>query len=166
MNLSEQAGLLVAELMAEPWGQVSTSVYETGRLVTLAPRLTGHRERLEYLLAEQRGDGTWGAPEGYALVPTLSATEALLTAVARGDDDPQVLLPAAQAGLEALGPMLAGSYALPDTPAIDLIVPALVQFVNDHTEGPRLPLPPAMDTSRLARVRGLLESGGEPPQKV
>ncbi|NUP68494.1 MAG: hypothetical protein HOW71_40695 [Nonomuraea sp.] len=152
--------------MAEPWGQVSTSVYETGRLVTLAPRLTGHRERLEYLLAEQRGDGTWGAPEGYALVPTLSATEALLTAVARGDDDPQVLLPAAQAGLEALGPMLAGSYALPDTPAIDLIVPALVQFVNDHTEGPRLPLPPAMDTSRLARVSGLLESGGEPPQKV
>ncbi|NUP62088.1 MAG: hypothetical protein HOW71_07905, partial [Nonomuraea sp.] len=51
MNLSEQADLLVSELMAEPWGQVSTSVYETGRLVTLAPRLTGHRERLEYLLA-------------------------------------------------------------------------------------------------------------------
>ncbi|YCK36404.1 hypothetical protein ACNF49_20685 [Actinomadura sp. ATCC 39365] len=166
MNLSEQAGLLVAELMAQPWGQVSPSVYETGRLVTLAPDLAGHRERVAYLLAGQRGDGAWGPPDGYALVPTLSATEALLTAVARGEGDPGALLPAVKAGLEALRPMLAEASDLPDTPAIELIVPALVRLVNEHVDGPPLPLPPGMDTTRLGRIRRLLESGGEPPQKV
>ncbi|MFI7467130.1 prenyltransferase/squalene oxidase repeat-containing protein [Nonomuraea sp. NPDC049646] len=167
MNLSEQACLLVNELMAKPWGQVSPSVYETGRLVTLAPGLAGHRERVAYLLAEQHGDGAWGAPDGYGLVPTLSATEALLTAIARGDGDDGVLLPAAEAGLEALRPMLAAASEPPDTPAIDLIVPALVELVNRHRpEGSPLPLPPTMDTTRLTKVRRLLASGAEPPQKV
>ncbi|HKT01990.1 MAG TPA: hypothetical protein VJT31_20885, partial [Rugosimonospora sp.] len=60
-------------------GRVSASVYETGRLVALRPDLPGHRARLDFLLARQAPDGSWGAPGGYAVVPTLSATAALLT---------------------------------------------------------------------------------------
>ncbi|SEK89559.1 prenyltransferase/squalene oxidase repeat-containing protein [Nonomuraea pusilla] len=165
-DLARQAGDLVAELMAKPWGQVSPSVYETGRLVTLAPWLVGHRERVAYLLARQRADGSWGAPDGYALVPTLSATEALLAAAARGEGDTARLRQAAEAGLRALRPLLEQASELPDTPAIELIVPSLVALVNEHGLGEPLPLPAGMDTTRLGLVRRLLESGGEPPQKL
>ncbi|MET9338754.1 prenyltransferase/squalene oxidase repeat-containing protein [Nonomuraea sp. NPDC003804] len=77
------ADALLTDLMRRPWGQVSPSVYETGRLVTLAPWLVGHEERLAFLVATQRPDGSWGAPDGYGLVPTLSATEAILSALLR-----------------------------------------------------------------------------------
>ncbi|WP_201761857.1 MULTISPECIES: prenyltransferase/squalene oxidase repeat-containing protein [unclassified Nonomuraea] len=166
IDVHRQAGELVAELMAKPWGQVSPSVYETGRMVTLAPWLVGQEERLAYLLGEQRGDGSWGAPDGYGLVPTLSATEALLSAAARGDGDPGVLVPAARAGLEAVRPVLQDPPELPDTPAIELIVPHLVSLINDHGCAEPLPLPSGMDGHRLGMVRHLLESGGEPPQKL
>jgi halimadienyl-diphosphate synthase len=65
---------LLAEVADEPSGHTSPSIYESGRLVTLAPWLTGHGDRIEYLLSRQRLDGGWGPPDGYALVPTLSAT--------------------------------------------------------------------------------------------
>ncbi|MFG1706688.1 prenyltransferase/squalene oxidase repeat-containing protein [Nonomuraea sp. M3C6] len=165
-DLTRRANGLVAELMAKPWGQVSPSVYETGRLVTIAPWLVGQRERVAYLLEEQRGDGCWGAPDGYGLVPTLSATEALLAAAERGDGDPAALMPAALAGLEALRRVLPEPPELPDTPAIELIVPHLVALINDHGCAEPLPLPPGMDGTRLGLVRRLLESGGEPPQKL
>jgi halimadienyl-diphosphate synthase len=74
---------LLAGMLREPWGQTSPSVYETGRVVTLAPWLTGHADRVRWLLAVQRADGCWGGPDGYALVPTLSAVEALLTTLHR-----------------------------------------------------------------------------------
>ncbi|MEV4083731.1 hypothetical protein AB0J43_26065, partial [Nonomuraea fuscirosea] len=74
-DITAEAGELVTSLMLRPWGQVSTSVYETGRLVSLAPWLTGHRARIDYLIRTQRQDGAWGAPDGYGVVPTLSATE-------------------------------------------------------------------------------------------
>ncbi|MDP4508308.1 prenyltransferase/squalene oxidase repeat-containing protein [Nonomuraea turcica] len=166
IDVFREANDLVSGLMAKPWGQVSPSVYETGRLVTIAPWLVGQRERVAYLLGEQRDDGFWGAPDGYGLVPTLSATEALLTAAARGDGDPAVLMPAARAGLKALRSMLQEPRELPDTPAIDLIVPYLVSLINHHGCAEPLPLPPGMDGRRLGMVRHLLESGGEPPQKL
>ncbi|MFD0538187.1 hypothetical protein ACFQY7_35090 [Actinomadura luteofluorescens] len=82
-DLYAAAGALVADLVHHPWGRSSPSVYETGRLVSLAPWLTGHSGRIRFLLDTQRPDGGWGAPDpGYALVPTLSATEALLSALA------------------------------------------------------------------------------------
>ncbi len=76
IDVASAADELVRGLMLQPWGQVSPSVYETGRLVTLAPWLVGHRDRVAYLIGTQRPDGAWGALDGYALVPTLSATEA------------------------------------------------------------------------------------------
>ncbi|MFI7447494.1 prenyltransferase/squalene oxidase repeat-containing protein [Nonomuraea sp. NPDC049714] len=161
MDFVQNASDLVDGLMAQPWGQVSASVYETGRLVTLAPWLPGHGERVAFLLAEQRGDGSWGAPDGYGLVPTLSATEALLSTAAQ---DPAVV-PAARSGLRALQHLLRQPPDLPDTPAIDLIVPALVELINAHGHGDPLTAP-GMDTTRLDGVKRLLSSGQEPPQKV
>lgn len=84
IDVAAAARDLVAGLLAEPWGRVSASPYETGRLVSLAPWLGGHARRVEFLLETQRPDGGWGPPEGYALVPTLSATEALLAELRRG----------------------------------------------------------------------------------
>jgi len=106
---------LLAELTDDPWGGVSPSVYETGRLVALAPWLTGHDARIRYLLDTQHPDGTWGGPGEYALVPTFSAVDAL------GRH------PAARRGLEALRRLLSRLPKLPDTVAVELIVPALAE---------------------------------------
>ncbi|MFD4675857.1 prenyltransferase/squalene oxidase repeat-containing protein [Lentzea sp. NPDC058450] len=116
---------LLAQLTDDPWSGISPSVYETGRLVALAPWLTGHEARVRYLLATQHADGTWGGPGEYALVPTLSAVDAL------GRH------PAARRGLAALRRLLSRPVTLPDTVAVELIVPALAERL-----GLRTPLDP------------------------
>ncbi|MCO5998308.1 prenyltransferase/squalene oxidase repeat-containing protein [Actinoallomurus rhizosphaericola] len=175
-GVEAEAGALVAGLLGEPWGQVSASAYETGRLVTLAPWLTGHTERVRHLLAAQRPDGGWGAPDpGYALVPTLSATEALLREARRG----AATTGAALAGLRPLFAWTHGSGALtraglPDLPAIELIVPGLVDAINDHLDAGAVPwpgtgrlrLPEGLTGAALASVRALLASGAAPPPKL
>ncbi|WP_254715632.1 prenyltransferase/squalene oxidase repeat-containing protein [Actinomadura sp. NAK00032] len=191
MSGTEAAGAaddLIASLVARPWGRVSPSVYETGRLVSLSPWLTGHRRRVAFLVDTQRPDGGWGAPDdGYALVPTLSATEALLSVLVRtppesGTPEPAVCA-AAVRGLRRLGTMLPGrpGAPLPDMPAIELIVPSLAGLIDRRVadlaarpapppglpDGPLpLPLPRGMDGRKLTLVRDLLASGAQPPQKL
>ncbi|GIJ55063.1 prenyltransferase/squalene oxidase repeat-containing protein [Virgisporangium aurantiacum] len=161
---------LLDGMAREPWGQTSPSVYETGRLVTLAPWLTGHADRVRWLLANQRPDGSWGAPDGYAIVPTLSAVEALLATLDRADTDGERrIAAAADRGLRALLDLLtrADAATLPDTPAADLLIPVLVGQVNGRTGGrPPLPLPAGMDAGRLIAVRRSLESGAPVPYKL
>ncbi|WP_432867050.1 prenyltransferase/squalene oxidase repeat-containing protein [Microbispora rosea] len=165
---------LVLGLMSMPWGQVSPSVYETGRLVTLAPWLTGHGERVRWLIDTQRSDGGWGAPEGYGLVPSLSATEALLSVLRRGDDTGvgvETLREAAARGLRLLSRCLSGAgLSLPDMPAIELIVPSLVMLINEHLEenGMSVPLtlPVGMSAAPLEAVRAWVASEAEIPQKL
>lgn len=112
---------LLAQLADDPWGGVTPSVYETGRLVALAPWLTGHDARIRYLEATQHPDGTWGGPGEYALVPTLSAVDAL------GHR------PAAHRGFAALRRLLSRPLKLPDTVAVELIVPALAERLRLQT---------------------------------
>ncbi|MFB9888896.1 prenyltransferase/squalene oxidase repeat-containing protein [Planobispora takensis] len=176
---AEVAGL-VAGLLAEPWGRVSASPYETGRVVSLAPWLTGHADRVDFLLDAQRADGAWGPSGGYALVPTLSAVEALLAEFRREGShaDPGLLAKAAARGLEALKewPYGGAGTPLPDLPAIELIVPSLLDLIDGHLDagppgenrpGDRGPgLPPGMDKAKLASVRALLASGAAVPQKL
>ena len=136
---------LLAGLVREPRGQVSPSVYETGRLASLAPWLEGHAERLDWLVAMQRPGGAWGTTEGgYALVPTLSAVEALLRALHRDGDaiartrcGTDGIARAADAGLVNLFDWLGSgqALALPDLPAIELIVPSLIAAINRDLDG-------------------------------
>ncbi|MFC4017680.1 prenyltransferase/squalene oxidase repeat-containing protein [Micromonospora sp. GCM10011542] len=186
-----QARELIAGLALRPWGQVAASVYETGRLVADAPWLVGHEQRVAFLLRTQRPDGGWGPPEGYALVPTLSATDALLTALAkpgrRGAADglaeparrgPDLVTPVARALRVLAGTLLAVDAAtLPDTPALDIIVPALVASINERLAGLErsvverlpaapLPLPRGLGPDRLRAVRAAVAAGVELPPKL
>lgn len=150
---------LVDGLLARPWGQVSPSVYETGRVVALAPWLVGHRERISFLLDAQRADGSWGAPDpGYALVPTLSAVDALLDAGPPARD-------ACERGLAFLRGRLADPPPLPDMPAIEMIATSLVRSINARVAEP-LPLPAVLDDGRLDLVEAALVAGAQVPDKV
>ena len=136
------------------------------------------------MLAAQRPDGGWGAPGSYALVPTLSAVEALLAVLARGEAGgrPTIgdceLVGAVDRGMATLVGWLGDeTLRLPDTPAVDLIVPALVEAINRHVDnlpasllrwrpGTRLGLPPGMSSARLVGVRRLIASGAAVPAKL
>lgn len=156
-NIEALVEQLVADVLADPTGGLEPSVYETARLVTLVPWLDGHQERIRFLLSRQHEDGSWGGPDGYSFVPTLSATEALLAACG------QVHLPnplrqeahqAADRGLDATDRMLAESHRtrVPNTVVAMMIVPALISDINARQER-RLPLPHGMDNTRLDELR-------------
>jgi hypothetical protein len=167
-------------MIAQPWGQVSPSVYETGRLVGSAPWLPGHAARVAFLLDSRRPDGGWGGPDGYSIVPTLSATEALLGQLRQGR---LTAAAAVDRGLSTLFDALPTetTHTLPDTPAIEIIVPYLVALLNeqlaglaDHpvtgldrwTGGARLPLPSGMDDGLLRAIRAILSAGADVPTKL
>jgi hypothetical protein len=180
---SDPAQRIVEDLVAQPWGDISASVYETGRLVTLAPWLTAHAARVRFLRDSQRPDGGWGGPEGYALVPTLSATEALLTTLRRAErGGAGELSVAVDRGLRALFSLLpaVGEHNLPDTPAVEIIAPALVAQLNEHLgslldapitgldawRGGHLPLPGGMDHALTDAIRAKLRLGAALPAKL
>ncbi|GAA0981682.1 hypothetical protein GCM10009555_050220 [Acrocarpospora macrocephala] len=165
---TDGAGELLQGLMARPWGQSSPSIYETGRLVTLTPWLLGHAERVEFLLASQGADGAWGAPDGYGLVPTLSATEAILAVLHRGDAylDRAVLEESVTRALGVLSRWLnEPGTSYPDMPAIELIVPYLISLINERVTTP-LPIPEEMSSQALAAIRARLASGVDVPEKL
>jgi hypothetical protein len=171
-GLAAAADELVTSLMLRPWGQVSPSIYETGRLVSLAPWLTGHQARISYLTGTQREDGAWGAPDGYGLVPTLSATEGLLSALSREDPatDRDRLAQTAGRGVRVLAMWLSRPLTLPDMPAIEHIVPSLVRLINRRikrfTGHPPLPLPEGMSEDTLRLIGSWIKSGKRIPEKL
>ncbi|HEY0699202.1 MAG TPA: hypothetical protein VGD43_15490, partial [Micromonospora sp.] len=182
VDVAAAARELVAGLVLRPWGEASPSVYETGRLVSLTPWLTGHAERVAYLVRGQRPDGGWGSPGGYALVPTLSATEALLSTF-DGRTGPAGVSTAVDRALRALHRWLrpGTSWSSLDMPAVELIVPALVGRINHRLdrlggtpvsgldawrgEG-RLALPRGMDGRRLGALRHAVAAGAPVPEKL
>jgi halimadienyl-diphosphate synthase len=176
LSADDHAAALLDEVAADPWGDVSNSVYDTARLVSLTPSLPGHESRLEFLLRLQQDDGCWGEPDGYALVPTLSATEAILACLHRpetiGGIDTARLRRAAAAGLAGLRQWSGTRATVPDTIAVEVVVPALVAAINNHLDAAappiatmaRLAVPDGMDPAAATRMAARLEQGGTVPQ--
>lgn len=175
-DFAEPAHRLLRAMATDPYGDFSPSVYETARLVTLVPDLAGHTNRVSFLLKQQAPDGGWGRPDGYGVLPTLSATEALLTEFRR-TGQPGVAA-AAERGLQAITGRWGTDLRidLPDTVAVEILVPALVSALNAHLEAldaddvvltgaRRLPHPDRTSPSVLSGLRRLAE-GGRLPDKI
>jgi halimadienyl-diphosphate synthase len=188
---ADEAQALLAESEADPWAQISPSVYENARIVTWAPWLDGEKQRLRYLCDQQAADGGWGVA-GFRLVPTLSAVEALLTVCARrsgpvAEARPDAVGQAALRGVETLRQWLTGGSGsaeadmLPDTVAIEVVVPGLIALINDHLArhdrtplpglperlgGVVLPLPRGTNDSVLVKLRTVAAAGRPLPPKL
>ncbi|GII60134.1 hypothetical protein Skr01_02190 [Sphaerisporangium krabiense] len=178
-DVAAGAERLIAGLAGRPWGQVGVSVYETGRLVALAPWLTGHAERIAYLIEAQRENGRWGAHDEYDLVPTLSAVEALLGETRRGAPEGlgEYVARSAARGLRALSVRRPPEGAAPDMPARELIVAYLTEAIDRRlrdsggpephlAEAVALPRPDPASVAKLARIRAGLRSGARLPEKL
>ncbi|MEW1551697.1 prenyltransferase/squalene oxidase repeat-containing protein [Streptomyces tsukubensis] len=129
------ADRILNRISQDDWGDFSPSVYETARVHAWAPDLPGHRIRTEWLLKQQSADGLWGeGPTPYRLLPTLSAVDAFLRELTRDapsltDNDAIRLTRATDASLTALAKLPAHG-TLPDTAAVELLVPLLLADVN------------------------------------
>ena len=158
--------------------QVSPSIYETGRIISLAPWLEGHQERLAFLTSRQLPDGAWGAADGYSFVPTLSATEALLRESLReGVPQVSVTLDAARRGLRALFGLQVSFAQVPDTIAAEFLAPWMVAEINalleslsahsisglDEFSGAKLP---KVDDTALAGLRYNVKNGRGIPSQL
>lgn len=157
-DVRQSAQDLVDEMAADPYGLTTPSIYETARLVASAPWLDGHQERVEFLLAQQHDDGTWGGPQAYGVLPTLSAVDALLSVAG------ERVGRAAEAGLAVLAERFSGEVRLPDTIGVELLVPWLAERINQRLgRGDEL-IP--VDTRPLGMVRELLRAASGIPEKT
>ncbi|AXG82489.1 prenyltransferase [Streptomyces paludis] len=161
---------IVDAMTADPYGLTSPSVYETARMVASASWLAGHQQRVEFLLAEQHEDGTWGGPAAYGLLPTLSAVDALLSVA--GPYDTRRVARAVESGMAALARRSRRNVQLPDTIAVELLVPWLVEQINqrltrmDGRDGMPGRLSLQADTGTLSRIRELLRTHSGIPEKT
>lgn len=105
---------LVSDIDRDVWGSVTPSLYETARVVSAAPWLPGHKQRVVWLLEQQR-EGGWGeGPAPYRLLPTLSAVEALLSVLRDAPADGRSRERAAAAAAEGLAELAGLLSAGPD----------------------------------------------------
>jgi halimadienyl-diphosphate synthase len=179
---AEIAASLVSEMSADPHGEFSLSVYETGRLVRHVPSLRGHAQRVRFLLDEQQSAGGWGGPQEYGIAPTLSAIEALL-AIIRGQNGSTIprdeLVSSVNRGLTALFEWLKTSEKslLPDTVGVEIVVPVLITEINAHLNpdpppglgawrGRRLAQHAGANDGLLSGLRGALVQGRALPMKL
>jgi hypothetical protein len=182
------AAALLLDVSSDPYGCFSPSIYETARLVSLGSWLDGHKERVRFLVESQHPDGSWGGPDGYGLVPTLSACEALFTCLWRADEtgpifDTGAVASAVDRGLRVLFGRLGleDPYPVPDTVAVELIVPALTEEINAHLDrlasapltglgawrgAARLTAPDGVDEALLGRVRSAVRDDKSLPEKL
>lgn len=127
---------LIQESMDDLWGDVSPAVYDTARVLRL-PRSLQPEGSLDFLLRNQEEDGSWGGSHAYSLVPSLAATASLLDLTlnaAHGEEiagDASDVSLAAWRGLDFLAHTLRDTTELPDLVAIELIVPALVEEIDN-----------------------------------
>jgi hypothetical protein len=176
---------LLSEMAADLHGEFSASVYETGRLVRHTPSLRGHGRRVRFLIDEQQMYGGWGGGNEYGLVPTLSATAALLSVIGNlprengSSIHHNELVRSANRGLHALfGRLNTGAKVpLPDTVAVEIIVPSLIAEINEYLDreplcgldawrGHRLAHHPSASTRTLDNLREQVIRGIALPTKL
>lgn len=127
---------LIQESMDDPWGDISPAIYDTARALLLERSLQPEGS-LDFILRTQKDNGSWGGPDAYCLVPSLAATASLLhltLKAANGEEiagDATEVSLAAWRGLDFLAWALRDIKKLPDLVAIDLIVPALVEEIEN-----------------------------------
>ncbi|HEX4705105.1 MAG TPA: prenyltransferase/squalene oxidase repeat-containing protein [Pseudonocardiaceae bacterium] len=140
---------------------------------------------MRFLLDQQNRDGSWGAPDGYGVLPTLSTTGALLSML-RGPPAANGsvigrhrMIDSAGRGLNRLAGWLntGATVSLPDTVAVEILVPYLVGEINEFLAGhppPELPhecrrrLNDHPDTDRrlLTTLRAAAAAGEALPTKL
>jgi hypothetical protein len=148
IQLELAARQLVLECLVDPWGEISPSIYDTAMAVKWLPPSLRPTGAIAYLLRHQQPDGSWGRHPGvsYRLVPTVAATCALLHLLLETIPEESKLTgaetyaQAARQGLSFLMIALQEYCVLPDTVAIELILPALCQEIFElvqalHTMG-------------------------------
>ncbi|MFF7590379.1 prenyltransferase/squalene oxidase repeat-containing protein [Kitasatospora purpeofusca] len=146
---AQQARQLLDRVDADPWGQFTPSVYETARVHTHLPGFPGAAARVDWLLEQQAPDGRWGTGSaGHRLLPTLSATVALLAQLYDAPSEGR-LRTAVSRGLDALR-AVPGHGAPPDTAAVELLVPVLLAEVNRLLDTAPAGSHPALRVLRLA----------------
>ncbi|WP_431886449.1 prenyltransferase [Micromonospora wenchangensis] len=146
-----QLSAVISALCGDPSGALGPSVYETSRLVSLAPWLEGHQRRIDFLVGAQEADGGWSGPGTLGLVPTLGAIEALLSSPERTE----AVTSSIEAGIRAADLLLATADrdGMPDTLISFLIVPALVDDINKRLGRDRLALPAGANAEALRALR-------------
>jgi hypothetical protein len=180
---------LLTGVASDSCGEISISIYDTARLVAFVPWLIGHAARMRFLVLSQQRSGWWGGEDDYCLLPTLSATEALLTSIRRAENGadsgilPDILISAADRGLRVLFARFNSgrTVSLPDTVAVEILVPALVADINDHLDqlgsqplrgleawrgSTRLALPDYINGDSLVRLRDSVRRGQALPTKL
>lgn len=137
IGLELTAHHLILECLADPWGEISSGIYDTAIAVKCLPLPLRPTGAIAHLLQHQQADGSWGQHPSvsYRLVPTVAATCALLHLLLEAIQEESKLTvietyaQAARQGLSFLLTALQGHPVFPDTVAIELILPALCQEI-------------------------------------
>jgi halimadienyl-diphosphate synthase len=181
LRTNQAANALLAQVSADPYGRVSASVYESARVVALAPWLTGHANRIRFLVRTQHPNGRWGGPDEYGLAPTLSAVQALLSTMdsplVAATPDHDDIVGAVNRGLAALLSWLGDGRRVPalaDTVGAEVVIPHLVSTINRHLDGHherpvpglhpipqhvRLTMPAGMDDTLVNALTAMVAQG-------
>jgi halimadienyl-diphosphate synthase len=129
---------LLRESLADPWGAISPSIYDTAYLVRLPASLQCRRS-LDWLLAAQYPDGGWAmeyVTDEYRVVPTLAAVASALIRLGTPGElpDPNQYDRLRSAAINGLSYLLTRSClrdpaSLPDTVAIETIIPGHLDLI-------------------------------------
>ncbi|WP_369637865.1 prenyltransferase/squalene oxidase repeat-containing protein [Nocardia sp. JMUB6875] len=136
---------LLEESLADPLGIVDGGYYDTGQVVRQWARYPERipasvgRCGLEFLMRVQNPDGSWGNahwPVSYRLVPSLGALVGLVETINRPTIASHSIWQATNAVRRALefltaDPARFSPAALPDTVAVELVVPAMLSDLRE-----------------------------------
>jgi len=138
-TLEAEAIQVIQDSLSTDWGLTSPVIYDTAYALLL-PITLRPKGSLEFVLQRQNENGSWEGPGDYCIVPTLTAVSGLLHLVveaAKGQEiggDPQQVVDTAGRGLHFLATHLSPNMTLPDTVAVEIIVPALVERIGQSLE--------------------------------